>query len=151
MQWITNHEEHFWKKIKKPSPDACWEWTRSKNRKGYGNACFKNQKWRAHRLAFFLAYKTPLPSLIMHSCDNPSCCNPLHLFPGTPAINSRDMVSKKRNKHGSRHYRAKLKEKDVIDIRKMIGQGVRHKEIAIKYGVHKGTISAIKNRTWKQL
>jgi hypothetical protein len=88
---------------------------------------------------------------VCHSCDNPSCCNPEHLFLGTAKDNQSDMAGKDRVQHGSRHYRAKLSEKDIPVIRSLCQSGVGHQTVADRYGVCRQTIEHIVHgRTWKR-
>lgn len=77
----------------------CWEWTGHRQTQGYGQVQVNAKLWTAHRLAWTL-YNGPIPDgkLICHSCDNPGCVNPEHLFLGTHADNMEDMVAKNRSK-----------------------------------------------------
>lgn len=88
----------FWNRVDLSDLSGCWNFKLSKNRDGYG--WYKTKligECRAHRTAFILTFGNPLNPVICHHCDNPSCCNPWHLFSGTRKDNFKDMVSKGRN------------------------------------------------------
>ena len=77
-------------------PNGCLEWIGCTDHK-YGSLKVHKVAWRAHRLAWTLAYgDIPTGMLVLHTCDNPPCCNPDHLWLGTQADNVRDKVSKGR-------------------------------------------------------
>lgn len=81
---------------------VCWEWTGKRDDRpdqGYGMVTLANAGFRAHRIAWELANGQELPTEVFacHSCDNPPCCNPAHLFPGTVTDNNQDSVRKGRN------------------------------------------------------
>lgn len=78
--------------------DGCWNWIGGKNHKGYGRILIQGGSHAAHRIAYFLEFgQWPGELLVCHSCDNPSCVNPAHLWLGTPQQNMDDMVAKGRN------------------------------------------------------
>ena len=79
-------------------PNGCLEWTKYTNNKGYGQIGVNGKAVLVHRLAWELANNRPVPAgkLILHSCDNPPCCEPTHLRAGSYAENSADCVSRGR-------------------------------------------------------
>ena len=95
-------EELFWEKVDKSAgPNDCWPWRGARNYKGYGGF----QGRIASRLALEFSTGKELPANLQacHSCDNPPCCNPGHLFIGTAADNLRDSISKGRFKASEYH------------------------------------------------
>lgn len=106
-----------------------------------------NGKWaRLHRL-IYEAHNGPIPKgmMVCHSCDNPSCCNPDHLFLGTNQDNMVDMVQK------GRGYAQKLTCEQVASIKSRLGNQTQT-SLANEFGVHKTVISQIKrNIVWKHV
>ena len=89
----------FWKKVAVGAPDECWEWTGSRDRKSYGRWHWNGTRHGlAHRAAYMMANAIEIPSgvMVLHSCDNPPCCNPRHLWLGSARDNTDDMVAKGR-------------------------------------------------------
>ena len=132
----------FWSKVKVGRPNVCWPWnTTATNEHGYG--IFKPRKGeavvKAHRFAWSLA-NGPIPAdaIIMHSCDNPPCCNPAHLAVGTQADNVADMHGK-----GRREYRSKLTSADLHDIRARCADGEPHDSVAADYQITKSYVSML--------
>ena len=122
----------------------CREWTGGRNRDGYGQTMAWGKLWRTHRLALELEDINTTGHYVLHSCDNPCCCNPAHLRLGTQAENMADMNSKGRRARGSNNGNVKLTEQDVLEIRAI--RGMTHREIADIYGVSNNNIGLIRNR-----
>ena len=88
--------------------------------------------------------------IVRHKCDNPKCCNPLHLELGTRLENNRDRVVRNRSAKGERHGRAKLTEKDVIEIYK--NNTLKVTQLARLYNVKHAHIYKIKRKLiWTDL
>lgn len=106
-----------------------------------------------HRLVWE-QYHGPIPDemCILHSCDNPPCVEITHLFMGTRDDNMKDRNKKERQARGERHGFSKLKERDIPQIRRLINEGMLHKNIAKIFDVSRRTISCVKTGvTWSWL
>lgn len=147
-------EERFWAHVQKT--DNCWLWNGSTLNK-YGYFGYGGKTYRAHRIAFMLTKRSLFnPALsVLHTCDNPPCVNPDHLFQGTQTDNIIDMdIKGRRGKSGlSGEYNpsSKLTNEEVVQIRKLLSTGkLYQREIAKIYGVHTETIGAIKRgKNWR--
>lgn len=145
-------------RLTKNERTGCLEWNGYRMPKGYGSFRVGGRHGRtelAHRLAWELARGPMMPGLcVMHTCDNPRCCNPGHLKAGTLATNNADMKAKGRANRmrtvwGETHGRAKITSEDVANIRGSEERGI---DLAARYGLSKSTISAIqRRRIWKHL
>lgn len=116
---------------------------------GYGRTSWKARNLLAHRVAYGLT-KGPIPEglYILHSCDNPPCCNPNHLNAGTQQNNIDDMMERGRKINsphpGEENGRAVLSEADVMAIRLMhAAGGISQRELCRKYGVKPSQMSRI--------
>lgn len=150
----SKQQELFWSQVQK-STSGCWNWVGPKNR-GYGEFYPRKNRGscRAHRVSYELA-NGPITAgqLCCHHCDNRACVNPEHLFLGSAAENSADMVRKRRQMFGEAHVDARLTDEIVQTIRAMYATG-RHSqtEIAKLYGVSSATIWKIVHRQkWKHV
>lgn len=130
--------------------DGCWVWTGCRSSSGYGALNVAGRMVATHRLAWEMA-NGAIPSglFICHSCDNPSCINPAHLFLGTHIQNMADCKSKKRTMRGERHHQAKLSISVVREIR--LGNGPLRFD-AVRFGVSESTITRIRHgKLWGHL
>ena len=135
---------------------GCWNWQKSKNACGYGTLAIKGKPLLAHRVSFSECTKTDIiGKSVCHTCDNPACCNPMHLFAGTHKENMRDMVNKGR-RHGTKgthNPRVKLTEKEVKEIRDLAANRVfTYVKLAEIYGIDApGIYKIVKRRTWSHV
>ena len=126
--------------------EACWPWQAAKTPKGYPR--FGDTDY-VHRLVLELHSGTTGP-VACHSCDNPSCCNPCHLFWGSHRDNSQDMVAKSRSTRGEKHGNARLTADQVAAIRKAQSDGERRRSVAARFGISIGTVGNIwRGETWR--
>jgi len=139
--WVI---DNFWSHVDKSGgKNACWPWTKHIDDTGYGRAASRknNRDVLSHRHAWtFTNGKIPKGLQVLHSCDNPPCCNPAHLFLGTHQDNMKD-----RNK--KRRFSAVLTEKDVRIIRHKYSRGTTQIALAKEFKVTPSNISLICSRT----
>jgi hypothetical protein len=149
----TDPELRFTSRVDFNGPDECWEFLGSLNPQGYGKFTIGKKDVRAHRYAYELTFgDIPDGMVLLHSCDNPPCCNPAHLSPGTVADNAADMCSKGRKPLGSISGTSKLTESAIVDIRERLARGETQASIAAAHGVTQANISYIKlNLGWKHV
>jgi DNA-binding CsgD family transcriptional regulator len=161
MNMKSYTKDRAWRYVRKAGENECWEWIGRKSKFGYGEMASDHVVYRAHRLIYELSNNVVLPringmkpdsKIVMHSCDNPGCCNPKHLFLGTPKENTHDMMRKGRRYdfEGERGQNAKLTNAQAEEIRELCRQKIPQKDIAAKYGVSVPTVSGIKwNRVYR--
>ena len=145
----------FWSYVK-VAESGCWEWMGGRLPFGYGQASIGNHPHRAHVVSFAIATgRWPRPGeFVCHKCDNPACVKPAHLFLGDPASNTADMHAKGRARavSGESHYRAKLTEDRVREMRRLYDAGSDVKQLAEDFGVANGTAHAVVTRSsWKHV
>src|ERR1700733_786773 len=174
-QWSQSRtpEVLFWDKVNNspglgPKGD-CWLWmaARRGNKtsaqtpdKFYGCFRYEDSAQLAHRVAWMLT-KGDIPDgmEVLHSCDNPPCVNPAHLFLGTHGDNMRDCWTKGRGRipksdnKGSKHGNAKLNERKVLKMRSMAATGdFTYTQLAEIFGVHRMNVSCIvRRKTWRHV
>jgi len=142
----------FWVKVDCNGVNDCWPWKASKQDGGRGLFRVGSNLYKAPRIAYALTRgHDPRRKDVCHTCDNPECCNPKHLWCGTRAANCHDRDKKGRqvSPPGEQHGIVILKERQVRQILKSDESGV---SLALRFGVSQSTISAIRHgRLWKHL
>ncbi len=155
----------FWSKVKIIfSGDACWEWQARLNEDGYGIfgvshfvGLEKRGKYElAHRMAYRLLHCTSIAAAqrVLHTCDNPKCVRPQHLWLGTQRENVEDAAKKGRMRAPRGMYcsLAKLTDANVYAIKKRLAAGEGQSAIARGYEVSPATINEIySGRTWRHI
>ena len=142
--------------MKTASTKDCQVWVRYRTRKGYGQTWDRQQKRRrrAHRVVWEI-FNGPIPkgAFVLHRCDNPPCVNPDHLYVGTAADNTRDMIRRGRVSAGERRDNARLTREMVRQIRHVYASGRKTKAaLARIFGVSPSTIRAAVGRvTWRHV
>jgi hypothetical protein len=136
--------------------NKCWEWLGTLDGSGYGQFSFNGKMQRSHRVAWMYPnYVIPDGMVICHSCDNPACCNPKHLWLGTNQENMDDMVAKNRspNSRGERNPNVKLTSEMVAEIRNRFAtEKIRKINLAREYGIGNSQIHRIlSNEHWKEI
>lgn len=156
-----DREKSFWMKVDRRSPAECWEWKASTNNRGYGQFWIGHTFVGAHRFSYELVHGFILDSskCVCHKCDNRKCVNPFHLFLGTHQDNENDKVSKGRQakgnnngQGGTKNWKNKLSESDVLSIRKLHKNGVSYAFLSEKFGVTESNIYYIvSHKSWSWL
>ena len=138
--------ETFWDCCKRQS-DGCWEWQRGKDSCGYGILSINSKMKKATRHAWEITHGAiPDGLCVLHTCDNPSCINPDHLFLGTQKDNAIDRTIKGRTarNYGESNGRAKITAEDADNIRFIYRRGdATQCELADKYGISQVQIGRI--------
>lgn len=90
--------ERFWAKVQRG--EGCWLWLGSKKSgRPYGMIWYEGRHRQASQISWELATGAPFPigRMACHTCDNPACVNPAHIWPGTMSENIKDAVAKGRH------------------------------------------------------
>lgn len=137
------------RKRTKVTSGGCWEYD-CKARNAFGHRVIRVGTRAAnnvrnefvHRVSWE-QHRGPIPPgmCVLHRCDNPACINPDHLFLGTRADNTNDMLAKSREAYGSRLPQTKLSPAEVMAIR---SSSLSNSEIAREYGMSDSTICVLR-------
>lgn len=171
----TKDKERFWEKVEIAGPNECWLWTGGfKSPGGYGTFYRDGKTQRAHRVSYELAHG-PIPQqkraschgyCVCHSCDNPPCVNPAHLWLGSHLMNMTDARLKGRfptrklpaqprprrpRLYGEDRPGSKLTEDDVENIR-VLHPTMSHRAIGELFMIsHRQIGQIIRREKWKHI
>ena len=124
----------FWSRIQKT--DTCWFWFASKDDSGYGQMQIDGYPYSTHKISLFLHTGKQATLFVLHSCNNPSCVNPQHLYEGTNKENM-DYASacgRLQRPRGELNHKARLTNEQVATIRQR-GLIEKARGLAREYGV----------------
>jgi hypothetical protein len=150
-----NDVKRFWSKVSiSEDKNACWEWTAGLNKWGYGKFFINieggiERIFTASRISYFISNNHyPSDLNVLHRCDNRKCVNPNHLFLGTHAENSKDMIDKGRcsNQKGENNGGVKHSKELILEIRAKHKKGKSQNSLAKEYGFNSGYVSRIIRR-----
>ena len=135
---------------------GCWMWSYATDQDGYGIVYHASHKYRrAHRLSWHLYNGADIPvgMVVMHSCDRPGCVNPEHLSIGTNRDNIQDRFAKGRSARGEANGRAKLRECDVREMRRLRrDESTTYAALGLRFGVAlQVAYRAVKGTKWSHV
>jgi hypothetical protein len=143
--------DRFWRKVNRTP--TCWLWLAGVQDKDkpYGQFWLtpptvpKRRNYRAHRVSWWLTYGTWPADCLLHTCDNPACVRPDHLFEGTNLDNSEDKIRKGRQAHT-------LTEQQVRAIHAATATGEMYKSIGARFGTTTENVHYIATgQSWRRL
>lgn len=150
---MTDVKIRFWHHVN--ITNECWLWIGCINNKGYGKIFIdKVRTIYAHRLSYIIHHGSIKQKMfVCHTCDNPACVNPDHLYLGNNTDNMQDCSRKNRTTFGTKSANAKLTEKDVIYIKKnYTPYKIPMSFFANKFKVNEETVrNIIIGRTWRRV
>lgn len=156
----------FWDRVDERGEDDCWPWLGTVVGKGYGQVRWGGVVLGAHCAAYELANTCQRAAHVLHSCDNPPCCNPAHLRDGTNQdnVDDRMVAGRDADRSGELNGRHKLTRKQVGLVRREYARELRRLEqwpgstrrvsyssLARKYGVSTAAIQfVVQKRNWRK-
>lgn len=148
-------KERVLEKIKISQNTGCWDWQAAMCSKKQQYGCLKlaGRSWKVHRLVVWAWYgKDPTNQFVCHRCDRTICCNPEHLYIGTPQDNANDRARRglgnrknikriKRSRDIEKMPLTKYKYKNVVEVFELRKQGLSQDRIAEITGISQSQIS----------
>lgn len=149
----------FWSKVDRNGPahpynidkGPCWLWMAYRRQSGYGQIGIGNKLYVTSRVAWEIA-NGPIPAgriFVCHTCDNPPCVNPGHLWLGSDLDNVRDCWTKGRGVVGPRakrekHYGWTITDDERAECVRLTNLGYTSREVGTRYGVSERLVDKIR-------
>lgn len=137
--------DRFWGKVDRSGgPEACWPWLDVPRPDGYGQFRFQGTMRGAHKVSWQLSNVASLlrNTCVCHTCDNPICVNPKHLFLSDHAGNKADCIAKGRIARGMRLAK-KMTTETVADLRRRWAEGESQPSLAARFGINQSNVNRI--------
>lgn len=148
----TNSLIRFWSKVDKRLDNECWNYVAGVDKDGYGQFwdSDNNKQTKAHRYSAEIHLGKQDGMCVCHTCDNPLCVNPKHLFYGTHQDNIKDKINKNRQAKGEMQGHHKLTNDQIVSIKNRMNEN--YKKLCQEFNVVPSTIYRIwRNDTWKHI
>ena len=148
-------EARLWSQVDVGEPHECWNWTGPLTTTGYGQfhrpGCTSTLS--SSRAVWLLTVgELSATQFVCHTCDNPLCCNPAHLWIGSAADNKHDCMAKGRHVFGERSGSAKLTDGQVRELRALAASGVSRTQLMARFGVSRTLVRMIiDGKIWRHL
>lgn len=140
---LENADRWFWSRTVKNGD--CLDWNGPLDDCGYGRIRIDGRNYTTGQAAFFVKHGKFPEGEACHTCDNPSCVNPEHIFDGTHKENMRDMANKGRSGvlRGFDNPNTKLSDEDLRMIAARRNNGEPPRFIAADYGIRREVVYLI--------
>ena len=142
---------NFFQKVAKTC--CCWIWYGGRHTSGYGSFRIGRRTYHAHQASWIIHFDWPKNKLfVLHTCDNPLCVKPDHLYLGTAKDNARDAKERGRAGIGGRNGKAKITVWKMAEIKDLFREGWDHKSLADKFCVSEMDIEEILlGKQWEEI
>lgn len=141
----------FWARVERCGSEECWSWTGGLSGRGYGEIWVDGKKVIASRLSWMIGNGRTIPAglFVCHTCDNPKCVNPAHLFVGTQSENINDAARKGRLVVPVKSH---LTESDVREMRQLRAAGATQRDLCSRFKLHRSSFYRIvTGQRWKHV
>jgi hypothetical protein len=148
----------FWSKVNRSGEqNGCWLWVPRVDVDGYGHLSLFHEGKRycllSHRVSFYLQSTEIDDGLqVNHTCDNPRCVRPDHLYQGTQLDNMQDRLARDKFARGRLHHNTELNEEIVAQIKLLRTREWKYQDIADEFGTTVDVVGFIcRGVTWKHV